>query len=151
MTNKIRYNVLRLSHRVCAIGGFIIVCAFFCSTFYAELFGGAKTLYTVKRNIVFLLPLLIFCMAGAVASGRKAGNVNNEIVRRKMKRMRFVGVNGVLLIIIAIVLYRKADNGSFDSTFWVLQGIEQILGISNIILMVFMIVDGMRLSGRLSK
>lgn len=147
MTNKTTKNL----HRVSAIGAMLTICSYLISSLVAEISSNFTLIYQVKAYIVFSLPLLVIFMMLTVFSGQRIGNSNHPVVKRKLRRLKIIGTNGTMLVILAVVLYLKASRGSFDSTFWILQAIELIFGFSNIVLMVAMAVDGMRLSGRIKK
>jgi hypothetical protein len=64
--------------------------------------------------------------------------------------MPFIAANGLLVLVpCAIVLNRWAAAGSFDTTFYVVQAIELIVGATNLTLMGLNARDGLRMAGRL--
>lgn len=63
--------------------------------------------------------------------------------------MPFIGANGILVLIpCAVVLDRWASAGTFDTGFYVVQGVELLAGAINLILMGMNMRDGLRMSGR---
>lgn len=63
--------------------------------------------------------------------------------------MPFIGANGVLVLIpCAIFLDSWVSSGAFDTTFYIVQGIELVAGATNLTLMSMNIRDGLRMSGR---
>ena len=63
--------------------------------------------------------------------------------------MPFIGANGVLILIpCAIFLHRWASVGTFDTTFYIVQSLELVVGATNLTLMSLNIRDGLRMSGR---
>ena len=67
-----------------------------------------------------------------------------------MKRMRFIAINGIgILIPCAILLNNWAASGRFDTPFYAVQGVELLAGAVNIGLMGLNIRDGLLLAGRL--
>ena len=141
-------STLSMIHRVSAIIVLLIITTFLLSSTYAEL-TDLNLLRSVKRYIALTLPVLVILMGTTVITGQRMGKSNSSVVRRKLKRMRIIGLNGVVLISIALILYLKVVRNEFDTTFWVLQTVEQVAGISNIWLLTLMARDGMLLSGRI--
>ncbi|OQW92008.1 MAG: hypothetical protein BWK78_02975, partial [Thiotrichaceae bacterium IS1] len=65
------------------------------------------------------------------------------------KRMPFIAANGMLILLpAAIMLNLWAAAGTFDTTFYVVQALELIVGPINLTLMGLSIRDGLRLTGR---
>jgi hypothetical protein len=63
--------------------------------------------------------------------------------------MPFIAANGLLVLIpCAIVLDRWAAADTFDSTFYLVQGLELLAGAANLTLMGLNIRDGLKMSGR---
>ena len=115
------------------------------------MFGSHDTVATVKSLIV--IPGL-FILVPAIAVTGGSGFVlsksrKGRLVEVKKKRMPFIGVNGVLVLIpCAIFLDRWVSVGAFDTTFYLVQGIELVAGAINVTLMGMNIRDGLRISGR---
>ena len=66
--------------------------------------------------------------------------------------MPFIAANGVLILVpCAIFLNRSAVAGTFDTTFYLVQGLEFLAGATNLGLMGLNIRDGLRMSGRFRK
>jgi hypothetical protein len=73
-----------------------------------------------------------------------------RLVDAKKKRMPFIAVNGLLVLVpCAIVLNRWAAAASFDTAFYVVQSIELVAGAVNLALMGLNARDGLRMAGRL--
>ena len=87
----------------------------------------------------------------AITGKKLAGNSKSPIVATKMKRMKFVTLNGVVLISLAIYLYFRAMNNNIDSTFLCVQIIELLFGAINLTLLGLNIKAGMKLSGRIKR
>jgi len=67
-----------------------------------------------------------------------------------MKRMPFIGANGLLILLpAAIFLDQWAAAGSFKTEFYMVQGIELLAGIINLTLMSFNMRDGLKMSCKL--
>lgn len=74
-----------------------------------------------------------------------------RLVEKKKRRMPFIGLNGLFILLpAAIVLNHWAGSGLFDTRFYLLQGIELVAGAINLTLMGLNIRDGLKLTGRLS-
>ena len=129
------------------------ISAFWLSTVASELSGSVDAIIAVKRAIPWGFLLLIPMLAAtggsgfALAKGRKAG-----LIGTKIKRMRFIAANGVLVLIpAALFLAFKATAGEFDLAFYVVQAMELIAGATNLTLLGLNMRDGFKLSGRYRK
>ena len=61
-----------------------------------------------------------------------------------------IAVNGVFILIpAAIFLSQSAASANFDTTFYIVQGIELFAGATNLLLMALNMRDGLKLSGKL--
>lgn len=65
--------------------------------------------------------------------------------------MKVIAINGMLLIILATLLYVLSRDLQLGMSFYLLQGLELLLGGVNISLMILSVRDGMLLSGRLKR
>jgi len=64
--------------------------------------------------------------------------------------MPFIAANGLLILVpAALYLESKASSGTFDTGFYMVQGLELIAGAVNIVLMGLNIRDGLMMSGRI--
>ena len=138
-------------HRLAASIAILCVATFFLATIFVDLFGTVESLVAVKSLIVWPgLFILVPSIALAGASGfALAKSRTGKLVQTKKKRMPFIGANGVLVLIpSAVFLDRWASTGTFDTSFYVLQGIELLAGAVNLILMSMNMRDGLRMSGR---
>ena len=76
-----------------------------------------------------------------------APNVTSGVIGLKKKRIPFIAVNGVLILIpAAIFLKNAAVSGNLDITFYIVQGIELLAGFINISLMTLNLKDGLSIS-----
>ncbi|MCW8833485.1 MAG: hypothetical protein OQK03_09220, partial [Colwellia sp.] len=83
---------------------------------------------------------------GAALSKNRRGPLDAN----KKKRMPFVAANGILILLpCAIFLDRWAAAGSFDSMFYMVQGLELLAGATNLTLMGLNIRDGLKMTGKL--
>lgn len=130
----------------------LTVVTFFTSTLIIEISGNVAQIADLKEKIFFALPLMLFAMPLVGISGKKlAGKSRSPLVQRKLRRMKFIAINGFVLIIVAALLYFRSRDLRLDHTFYLLQGAELLLGGINISLMILSMRDGMLLSGKLEK
>ena len=133
----------------------LVYCHVFSATIGVELFGTAEAVALVKGLIVWpglfiLVPSI--ALTGGSGFGLARSRSGGKLVSQKQKRMRFIGANGVLVLIpCAVFLDRWASAGAFDTTFYVVQGVELLAGAINLVLMGMNMRDGLRLSGRLRR
>ncbi|MEM0517210.1 MULTISPECIES: hypothetical protein [Aequorivita] len=125
----------------------LTIANFFTFSLIAEIIGDADFIKQVKTVILYCLPVLIIAMPLLALSGKRlAGKSINPLVLQKQKRMKFVAINGLLLISLAIYLYYHANFKTIDTTFFTVQGIELLLGAVNLSLIGLNIRAGLRLS-----
>jgi hypothetical protein len=95
---------------------------------------------------------MIISMAALAISGKKlAGKSKNPLVVHKSNRMKFIMMNGFILVFLAIYLYYRSHYIEIDKTFIVFQITEFIFGIANLSLIGLNAKSGMQLSGKLKK
>ncbi|MCW8917192.1 MAG: hypothetical protein OQL08_00030 [Gammaproteobacteria bacterium] len=140
-------------HRIGAITATACIALFFTSTIVVELFGTEEAIAMVKSLIV--MPGL-FVLVPAIAATGATGfalskNRQGSLLEAKKKRMPIIGANGILILIpAAVFLDQWATTGAFDARFYLVQGLELVVGAVNLTLMSLNIRDGMRLSGKRS-
>ncbi len=138
-------------HLIAGLLATLTIATFFLTTLGVELFGTHEMVATVKALIV-LPGLFILVPAIAITGGSGvflAKTRQGRLVEAKKKRMPFIAVNGLLIMIpCAIFLNRWAASGIFDTTFYVVQTLELLVGAVNFTLMGMNIRDGMKMSGR---
>ena len=142
----------QIIHRIAAIIATLCIATFFTSTVIAELFCSHATIAMIKRFIVW--PGLFILVPAIAVTGGTGFILSKErkgrLVKRKMKRMPFIGLNGLLILLpAAIFLDNLAASGSFDVKFYMVQIVELLAGIVNLSLMVFNIRDGLKMTGKL--
>ena len=139
-------------HRISAALAVLCIGTFFTSTIFVEVFCSKDAITTVKSLIV-MPGLLILIPAIAIAGGSGFSMTKSRkglLVKRKKRRMPIISSIGILILIpAAIVLDTWASDGSFDTTFYILQIIEIIAGGINLTMMGLNMRDGLVLSGRL--
>jgi hypothetical protein len=80
-----------------------------------------------------------------LARGRKGG-----LVAKKTKRMRFIAINGIAILIpCALFLAVKARAGVFDTAFYSVQILELIAGAANLTFLALNMRDGLKMGGYL--
>ncbi len=126
----------------------VIIATFLASTVIAELCLDYRAISVVKTAIfygVFLLAPLMAITGGsgfALAASRSGG-----LVERKKARMRIIGANGVLVMLpAAVFLYFRANAGSFDGQFYVVQFVELAGGMLQLCLLTLNFRDGRRMT-----
>lgn len=136
-------NTLSIIHRASAMMATLLIFSFFTSSLLVELFGDLHQVLAVKTIILYGVGVLIVLMALTGITGAKmAQNANKGPIGRKKKRMPFVAMNGLLILLpAAIYLQHLASIGQFDVTFYSIQAIELIAGFINLSLMVLNIRD----------
>ncbi|MBV7440022.1 hypothetical protein KRX57_01175 [Weeksellaceae bacterium TAE3-ERU29] len=70
---------------------------------------------------------------------------NSEILKAKNSRIKWIALNGIGLMTLAVLLYLRAKNHQLDTTFMTLQITEFCFGIINISIFSLMIRDSFRI------
>ena len=139
-------------HLVAAILATLCIVTFFTSTILVELFGRPELIATVKGLIAtpglfILVPAIAITGGSGFALSKKR---KGRLVDSKKKRMPFIGMNGLLILLpSAILLDQWASAGSFDIKFYLIQGLELAAGAVNLTLMAMNMRDGLKLTGKL--
>ena len=142
----------RAIHMVAAILATLCIATFFVSTILVELLGTTDSITLVKSLIVMPgLFILVPAIAVTGGSGFALAKVRKgRLVDNKKKRMPFIGINGLLILLpSAIFLDQWAAAGSFDTKFYVVQGLELAAGAINLTLMSINMRDGLKMTGKL--
>ena len=144
--------MLRRIHPIAGVVGFLMIFIFWTSTVATELLGSHDAVAAVKQAIPWGLLILVPALAVTGASGfRLAGVSSDPRVVRKKARMPFIAGNGLLILIpAALYLAALAGRGDFGGVFYAVQAIELVAGAINLVLMSLSIVDGFRLTSRLT-
>lgn len=140
----------KLIHPIAGAIAFLTIATFWLSTVFSELTGSHEAVVAVKTAIPWGLLLLVPALAAtgstgfSLARGRKAG-----LIGTKLKRMPFIAVNGLLVLIpSALFLAAKAKEGEFDAAFSGVQAIELIAGATNLALLGLNMRDGFKMTER---
>lgn len=125
----------------------LTIATFWLSTVISELFMSLDAVVAVKTFIFYGLWLLIPAIIITAGSGNfMARNHTHPAIARKKKRMPFIALNGILILVpSAIFLYTKAINQEFDGVFYAVQMVELIAGLINLTLMIQNAKDGKRI------
>lgn len=144
-------KVLRILHIAGGMIAFITILRFIVITLGVEIFGSEADIARIKMRIVYGLAILIPAIAVAGATGfALTGPSPKGMAAVKMKRMRLIAANGILVLVpAALFLAWKAAANSFDTIFYIVQAIELVAGLVNLVLIGMNIRDGLRMSGRL--
>lgn len=141
-----------LIHPLAGGTALLIILTFWLATALSELFAGTASVTMVKTLIPWGFLVLVPALMAAGASGfRLAKDRHAPLVSAKKKRMPLIAGNGVLILIpAALYLASKAEAGAFDTSFYVVQGVELVAGAANITLLGLNMRDGLRLARRRS-
>ena len=78
-----------------------------------------------------------------------ASKVVSSPIGNKKKRMPFIAINGLFVLLpCAVYLHHLAQLGQFDTTFYIVQITELVAGFTNLTLMTLNIRDGRKLKRR---
>ncbi|MGY6562243.1 MAG: hypothetical protein ACXITV_09055 [Luteibaculaceae bacterium] len=136
-------------HAGAATVALITILLFFSLSFWSEVWGGHEETRLIKTVIFFSLPILLITMPLIGLTGSKLSNgFSNEILEKKKRRMKWITIQGLILVSLASLLYYKTRLNEFDTVFSLLQIGELILGFSNIILLSLNMRAGFELRSR---
>ncbi len=140
--------MLKIVHPVAGMLATLTIATFWLSTAISELFLSEAAVVAVKTAIPWGFLILIPALAATGGSGFVWSKGQRQgLVGAKLKRMPFIALNGLLILIpAALFLASKARAGEFDTTFYVVQAIELIAGAANLTLLGMGMRDGLRLT-----
>lgn len=146
-------SLLRRAHAPAGVLAALLIAAFLSATIVVELFGPPQAIAQVKGLILLGLLVLVPALALAGGSGvAMVGLAPRGPAARKLRRMRIIAPNGLLVLLpAAVFLARKAQAQDFDAAFYAVQALELAAGLINLLLLGANIVDGLRMSGRLAR
>jgi hypothetical protein len=144
--------MIRILHPIAGAVGMATIASFWLSTVVTEAFGGPGAVLAAKTAILWGLLVLVPALAVTGATGvRMGGRSANPLIARKRRRMPFIALNGLLVLVpCAVFLQARAAVGDFGSTFAIVQGIELLAGAVNLALMGLNMRDGLGLAGRIA-
>ncbi|WP_339310910.1 hypothetical protein [Paenibacillus sp. FSL M7-0896] len=139
-------------HAFASIISFLCISSFLISTIIVDLFCSYETIAILKSLIV--LPGLIVLIPAIALTGATGFRISRgrkgKIIEKKKKRMPFIALIGILIMIpSAILLNMWASAGEFGTKFWWVQLIEVVGGGVNLFLMSINMKDGFVLTGKL--
>lgn len=142
--------MVKIVHPISGVVGFILILTFWVSTVVTELSATPETIAMTKGLILngmfVLVPSMIIVGASGMFMGRRR---KDAPARAKKKRMPVIAGNGLLILLpLAFYLESKASIGAFDTTFYLLQGLELIAGATNLTLMGLSMRDGRAMANR---
>ncbi|MDQ2084258.1 hypothetical protein RA307_29065 [Xanthobacteraceae bacterium Astr-EGSB] len=142
--------MIRKLHPAAGIAAFLTILCFWGSTVVVELGGDGTRIAAVKLAILWGLAVLIPAIAVAGATGaRLAGRSRQPVAAGKLRRMRFIALNGIAVLVpCAVVLQQRAGMGLYDRTFALVQAAELVAGAVNLALIGLSIRDGFKLTRR---
>ena len=136
-------------HRGAGSLAMMTIALFMLATLASELFAPVQTIAQVKAWILFPgLLVLIPALALTGASGTRLASENRTpTIRGKQRRMVLIAANGLLILVpCAVLLARWSGSGTFDTGFYLLQGVELLAGGVNLILLGLNFRAGLRLA-----
>jgi hypothetical protein len=141
--------MLKVIHALAGAIAILTIATFWVSTAAVEIVGSEAAVVAVKTTIPWGFLLLVPALAAAgglglaLAAGRRGG-----LIGAKLKRMRFIAANGVLILIpSALYLAMKARGNEFDAGFYAVQALELAAGATNIALLGLNMRDGLIMKG----
>jgi hypothetical protein len=137
-----------LLHRFAALTAMFCIATFFSATILVELFGSVESVAKLKSLIVW--PGLLILVPAMALTGRSGFALSKSreggLVQQKRRRMVFIAINGLLVLIpCAVLLDRWAASGAFGTEFYIVQGIELLAGAVNLILMGMNMKSGLKM------
>lgn len=146
-----RKNIVK-AHLIATIIAALTILTFFSTSLYAEIKGDIELIKSVKAFILYALPIMILAMPILKITGDKLmGKSKNPTILAKAKRMKFVMLNGICLVSLAIFLYYRSHYQTIDGVFLIAQIAEFAFGLANLTLIMINAKIGMQLSGKLKK
>lgn len=138
----------RIIHPLAGLVAMLTIATFWISTAVSELFASEATVIAVKTTIPWGFILLAPALAATGGSGFSLSEgQRNGLVGTKLRRMPFIGANGLLVLIpAALFLASKARAGEFDAAFYAVQALELVAGAVNFALLSLSMRDGMALT-----
>jgi len=145
-------NMIIKTHLIATAIAIITISTFFISSLIAELGGSVEHIKAVKKGILYALPLMVVTMPMLAITGNKlAGNSKSPKVIEKQRRMKFITINGIILIFLAVFLYYQSHYQAVDSIFLIAQVAEFVFGLINLTLIGLNLIAGLKLSGRIRR
>ncbi len=140
-------------HASAGLVAFAAILCFWLATAIVELTGTDAAVAEVKMLIPWGFLVVIPALAITGGSGLSLGRgYRGKRIGAKKKRTLVAAANGVLILMpSALFLSAKAEAGSFDGSFYVVQALELIAGATNLVLLGLNIRAGFAMTGRFSR
>ena len=140
--------MIRIIHPIAGCIALLTILTFWLATALTELFASTSAVIMIKTLIPWGFTILIPALVTVGLSGLRLSRKNQgALVRKKQKRMPFIALNGLLILIpSAFYLSFKAQSGMFDAGFYAVQALELTAGMVNIVLLGLNMRDGLRLT-----
>ncbi|PLX37275.1 MAG: hypothetical protein C0606_12350 [Hyphomicrobiales bacterium] len=128
----------------------VAIATFWGATVVSEVLGNEAAIASVKQGILWGMAVLIPLLIATGASGvRLGGKWKSPAIVAKKRRMPFIALNGVLVLVpSAVFLAMRAGEGNFDAAFYGVQALELAAGAANLVLLGLNMRDGLRLRAR---
>ncbi|QDG53503.1 hypothetical protein FIV42_22985 [Persicimonas caeni] len=139
---------LAVIHRWSARAATAMIGVFFMSTVVVEIAGDYESVRMVKHAIVWAVPALVVLLAVTGITGQKmAGRSQADKIVAKKRTTGVMAALGLLVLVpAAFALDAMAQEGSFGTWFWVVQGAELVAGATNFTLALLQMRRGADLS-----
>lgn len=139
---------LSIIHAAAGTLALALISSFWLGTTISELSGNPDLILAAKTTIVWALPVLVAAMATAgIAGFRVGGRSKAPKVVTKRRRMPFIGLNGLLVLVpSALFLFFKAGAGEYDLAFYTVQAVELLAGAANVTLLGLNLRDGLAMT-----
>ena len=84
--------------------------------------------------------------------GKLSQHYRHEKVKAKKKRMPFIAMNGIFILIpCAVILYIMASKGQYTTNYNIIQGVELVAGSVNLTLLGLNMRDGLIITKKLKR
>ncbi len=142
-----RKSVVKI-HLISTVIAGLTISSFFTATIISKVINDTLLIMAVKEKIFYALPILLVSMPSVGVSGIKlTGQYKSPVHVAKLKRMKMIAFNGILLILLATYLYINSRDGVLGWYFWIAQIVELVLGATNLFLIARNIKAGFTLKG----
>lgn len=139
-------------HLIATIVATLTILTFFTLSLIAETNGNDDVIKNVKSFILYALPIMVLAMPILKITGDKLNfRSDDPLIVVKKKRMEFMLINGLCLVVIAVFLYYRSHFQTIDNVFLLVQITEFGLGLTNLSLIFLNARDGFRLSERIKR
>lgn len=141
----------KIIHPIAGTIAILTIATFWISTVISELFTSESTIILVKTAIPWGFLLLVPALAAVGGTGFKLSGIRRVgMAKTKLKRMPFIAVNGLFVLIpSALFLASKASASEFDTIFYIVQAVELLAGLINLTLLGLNMRDGLKMTRRI--